>query len=43
LRPPVERIGTLARFDLDELADELELFGRSEAGDGVALGLYAKA
>jgi hypothetical protein len=43
LRPPVECIGTLAGFDLDELADDLELFGRREARNGVTLGFDAEA
>ena len=42
LRPPVERISSFARFDLDEFGDELELFGRCEAGNGFTLGFDAE-
>jgi len=43
LRPPVEGICPLPRFDLDELDREVEGFGRRKPRDGIALGLDAEA
>ena len=37
LRPPVERVRTLAGFDLGERGDHLETFGLGERGNGLPL------
>ena len=42
LRPSVEGIAPLPRFDLDEFGDQLEAFGRGEPDDGLPLGLDAE-
>jgi hypothetical protein len=39
LRPAIECIGPLARFDFDERVGELKALGAGEAGDGRHLGL----
>ena len=38
----IERVGALARLDLDELGDDLEPLDLGEAGDGGALGVHAE-
>ena len=42
LRAAIERVGALARLDLDELGDDLEPLGLGEPGDGGALGVNAE-
>jgi hypothetical protein len=43
LRPQIEGVDALARFDLDVFGRDEEAFSPSEAGDGFALRLYAEA
>ena len=43
LRPEIERIGALARFDLDMFGCDDKPFARGEAGNGLALRLDAEA
>ena len=43
LRAAVERVGALARLDLDMLGDDLEALGGGEPGDGSALRVTAEA
>ena len=42
LRPAVEGIAALARFDLDEFGGQVEAFNRGKPGHGLPLGLDAK-